>query len=92
MIIMGALTLNIRNLHSSMGTWNLIEIDETRLPDTIYDGTSKNKSSRILLLIIGWQIKSVFKRNIVFSNPLFILIIKYLFLDYTLQELKWLII
>jgi hypothetical protein len=50
---MGALTLNIRNLHSSMGTSNFIEIDETRLPDIICDRTFKNKSSRILLLIIG---------------------------------------
>ena len=28
---MGALTLNTRNLHSGMGTSDLIEIDETRL-------------------------------------------------------------
>jgi hypothetical protein len=27
---MGALTLNIKNLHSGVGTTDLIEIDETR--------------------------------------------------------------
>jgi hypothetical protein len=32
---MGALTLNIRNLHSSMGTTDIIEMDETRLPNII---------------------------------------------------------
>ena len=45
---MGALTLNIKSLHSSMGTSNLIEMDETRYYLIIYDGTFKNKSSRIL--------------------------------------------
>lgn len=57
---MGALTLNIKNLHSSMGTSNIIEIDETKFHFIIYDRTFKNKGSRILLLIIGWLIKNVF--------------------------------
>lgn len=57
---MGALTLDISNLHSSVGTSDIIEIDETRFPTIILDGTFKNKGSRILLLIIGSQIKSVF--------------------------------
>jgi len=85
---MGALTLNIKSLHSSMGTSNLIEMDETRYYLINYDGTFENKGSRILLLIIGWLIKSVLKRNIIFSNPSFILRIKLLYFDYTLQELK----
>lgn len=66
---MGALTLNINNLHSSMGTKNIIEIDETRFHVTIWDRTFKNKRSRVLQLIIGWLIKNVFQRNKVFSNP-----------------------
>lgn len=32
---MGALTLDINNLRSSVGTSNVIEIDETRLPTII---------------------------------------------------------
>lgn len=34
-IKMGALTLNIKNLHSGVGTTDLIEIDETRFPTII---------------------------------------------------------
>lgn len=67
---MGALTFDINNSHSSMGTTDIIELDETKFLVIIYDRTFKNKGSRILQLIIGWQIKSVFHRNIVFSNPL----------------------
>lgn len=66
---MGALTLNINSLHSSLGTKDIIEIDETKFPIIIYDRTFKNKGSRILQLIIGWLIKNVFSSNIVFSNP-----------------------
>lgn len=71
-----------------MGTTNLIEIDDTKCHVIIYDGTFENKGSRILQLIIGWLIKNVFKRIIVFSNPLCILRIKLFFLEYTLQELE----
>ena len=45
---MGALTLNINNLPSSMGTENIIEIDETRFHVIIWDGTFENKGSRVL--------------------------------------------
>lgn len=57
---MGALTLNINNLLSSLGTKNIIEIDETKFSIIIYDRTFKNEGSRILQSIIGWQIKNVF--------------------------------
>ena len=66
---MGALTLNISNSHSGLGTKNIIEMDDTKFPVLIYDWTSKNEGTRILQLIIGWQIRSVFSRTIVFSNP-----------------------
>ena len=69
-----------------MGTTNLIEIDDTRFPIIIYDGTFKNKGSRILQLITGWRIKNVFKRTIVFSNPLLFLKIMLFYMEYTLQE------
>lgn len=59
-VFMGALTLNINNLHSSLGAQNIIEIDETKFSLIIYDRTFKNKGSRILQLIIGWRIKNVF--------------------------------
>lgn len=52
-----------------MGATNLTSIDDTKFLVIIYDGTFKNKGSRILQLIIGWLIKNVFKRTIVFSNP-----------------------
>ena len=43
-----------------MGAADVIEIDDTRFPNTNYDGTFKNQGSRILLLITGWQTKNVF--------------------------------
>ena len=46
---MGALTLNIRNLHSSLGTTDIIEMDETRSLTIIWDGTFEGEGSRILL-------------------------------------------
>lgn len=39
---MGALTLNINNLHSCLGTADIIEIDDTRLSLTGFEGTFKN--------------------------------------------------
>lgn len=57
---MGALTLDINILHSSLGASNFIEIDERRSYHIRLDRTFKNKRSRILLLTIGFLTRSVF--------------------------------
>jgi hypothetical protein len=88
---MGALTLSINNLHSCVGTADVIEIDDTRLSVTGFEGTFKNEGSRILLFVIGWVIRSVFPRAISFTYPLYYFLFIFLYFDFTLQELKKLV-